>query len=283
MKQFAGRVAVITGGAGTLGRAMAARFAREGMTIVLADLLAEPLEQAAAALRSTGATVLAVPTDVSKPESVDALAARTFDAYGAVHLIANNAGVAPLGAAWESTVADWQWALGVNLWGVVNGVRAFVPRMLAQGSEGHVVNVASVAGLISPPGMAVYNVTKHAVVAFTETLHHDLVSAGARVRCTVVCPAFFPSGIHESERARPAALENDAGPSAHQAELAKSLTKAVTSGRIGADEIAEMIFTAVRDERFYVLSHPRIKGAIQARMEDVLGEATPRDPMRPTT
>lgn len=279
MQELQGRVAVITGGAGTFGRALAARFGAAGMAIVLADLPSSALDDAVAALRGDGVKAIGVPTDVSRPESVDALAAATIAEFGAVHLLANNAGVAPLGAAWENTPSDWTWALGVNLLGVVNGVRSFVPRMLAQGVPAHVVNTASVAGLISPPGMALYNVTKHAVVAFTETLAHDLARVNAPIGASVVCPAYFPSGIADSERARPAALRNDAAPSEHQRKLEAVLKKAVSSGRITADTIADLVLSAVREGRFYVLSHPRIRGAIQARMEDILAGTNPRDPL----
>jgi NAD(P)-dependent dehydrogenase (short-subunit alcohol dehydrogenase family) len=279
MREFAGRVAVITGGAGTFGRAMAARFAREGMRIVLADRDAASLNQATEELRRSGVEAIGVPTDVSRAESVDALARATIERFGAVHLLANNAGVAALGAAWESTVADWQWTLGVNLWGVIHGVRTFTPIMLAQGGEAHILNTASVAGLISPPGMAAYNVSKHAVVAFSETLHQDLARAHAKVRCSVICPAYFPSGISNAERQRPSELANVAPPSAHQLALQATLDKAVSSGRISAGDIAELVFQAVREERFYVLSHPKIRGAIQARMEDLLAGTNPRDPL----
>lgn len=281
MKTFEDRVAVITGAASGLGRALARRLARERMRLVLADVDAQRLAQVAAELAAGGARALAVPTDVSQGEAVDALARRTVDAYGAVHLVCNNAGVAPLGEVWASSVADWTWVLGVNLWGVIHGVRAFTPLLLAQGDEGHIVNTASVAGLISPPGMGAYSVSKHAVVALTETLHHDLVARGARVRCSVVCPAFFPSGIADSERTRPAALAEPGRPkTAVEEAMAADLRKAVASGRLSADDIAQAVFEAVRDERFYVLTHPRITPAIEWRMRDILEGRTPTDPMR---
>jgi NAD(P)-dependent dehydrogenase (short-subunit alcohol dehydrogenase family) len=281
MKVFEGRVAAITGAASGLGRAMARRFGREGMLLALADVDAEALSRTADELGAGGARVIAVPTDVAKAADVEALAARTLDAFGAIHLVCNNAGVAPVGAVWESSAADWTWALGVNLWGVIHGVRVFTPIMLAQGDEGHIVNTASVAGLISPPGMGAYNVSKHAVVALSETLHHDLVAHGAKVRCSVVCPAFFPSGIADSERSRPAELTDaDRAKSAAQLALEADLRKAVSSGRVSADDIAQAVFEAVRDERFYVLTHPRIKPAIEWRMRDILEERTPTDPLR---
>ena len=280
MKQFTGRVAVITGGASGLGRAMAERFAREGMKIVLADVNAGDLERTEAELRAAGGSVIGVRCDVAVAEDVEALAARVLETYGAVHLVANNAGVSPLGNVWENSVADWQWILGVNLWGVIHGVRVFTPLMLAQGTEGHIVNTASVSGLICPPGLGLYNVSKHAVVALTETLHHDLARQGARVKCSVLCPAYVPTGIADSERNRPAELADPHRRKSEQ-DLAREagLKKAVERGRVSAAAVAQTVFEAVRDERFYILTHPKIMGAVQARMEDILSGANPRDPL----
>lgn len=281
MRDFAGKVAVVTGAASGLGKALAQRFARAGMKVVLADVDAAALESVRAELESAGAAAIAVRTDVRSAGDVEALAARTLEAYGAVHLVCNNAGVAAVGAAWESSTADWEWVLGVNLWGVIHGVRVFTPIMLERGEPGHIVNTASVAGLIAPPGMGAYNVSKHAVVALTESLHHDLVARGARIGCTVVCPAYFPSGIANSERTRPAALaEPGRGKTDAQFALEENLRKAVMAGKLSADDVAAAVFDAVRDERFYVLTHPRIKPAIEWRMRDILEERTPTDPMR---
>jgi len=281
MRDFAGKVAVVTGAAGGLGRALAQRFARAGMKLVLADLDAAALASVRAELESAGAAAIAVRTDVRSAGEVEALAARTLEVYGAVHLVCNNAGVAAVGAAWESSAADWEWVLGVNLWGVIHGVRVFAPIMLEQGEPGHIVNTASVAGLIAPPGMGAYNVSKHAVVALTESLHHDLVARGAKIRCTVVCPAYFPSGIADSERARPADLaEPGRAKTDAQHALEENLRKAVMAGKLSAEDVAAAVFDAVRDERFYVLTHPRIKPAIEWRMRDILDERTPTDPMR---
>ena len=280
MKEFRGKVAVITGGAGGFGRAMAERCAREGMKIALADVDAAALASTAAELKAAGAAVVAVHTDVSNGNDVERLAQATLEAFGGVHLVINNAGVSPLGVVWENTAADWQWALGVNLWGVIHGVRVFTPIMLVQGAEGHIVNTASVAGLISPPGMGVYNVTKHAVVALTETLHHDLARRGAKLKCSVLCPAYVPTGIADSERNRPAALMNDGRvKSAEQLALESNLRKAVNSGRLSAADIAQAVFEAVREERFYILTHPKINSAIRARMEDILAGRNPTDPL----
>lgn len=279
MKVFAGRVAVVTGGGSGLGRALAFRFAREGVRLALADVDERALAATKAELEAAGATCLALRCDVSSAADVEALARHTVEAFGAVHIVCNNAGVAPLGVVWENTVADWQWTLGVNLWGVIHGVRAFTPILLRQGDEGHVVNTASVAGLIAPPGMGMYNVSKHAVVALSETLHHDLAAQRAKVKCSVVCPAYFPSGIADSERSRPAALMDEREKTADDLARDAAMRKAVQSGRLSAEDIAEQVFAAVRDERFYVLTHPRIKPAIESRMRDILDEKNPTSPL----
>jgi len=280
MKDFQGKTAVITGGASGLGRAMAERFAREGMHIVLADVEPSALARAEAEMKAAGAKVISVRTDVSKANEVEALAQEALAAFGAVHLVANNAGVAPLGNAWENSVADWEWTLGVNLWGVIHGLRVFTPIMLAQGGEAHIVNTASVSGLISPPGSAMYNVTKHAVVTLTETLYHDLALKQAGIGCSVLCPAYVPTGIVDSERNRPAPLQNPAQEkTAEQQAREAMLRKAVTSGKLSADDVAQKVYEAVRDRRFYILTHPRIKPSIQWRMEDILQERNPTSPM----
>jgi NAD(P)-dependent dehydrogenase (short-subunit alcohol dehydrogenase family) len=280
MKEFKGKVAVITGGASGLGRAMAERFAREGMKLVLADVEPGALAKAESEMRAAGAAVIGVRTDVSRAADVEALAKRALSEYGAVHLVANNAGVSPLGNVWENSVADWEWTLGVNLWGVIHGVRAFTPLMLAQGGEAHIINTASVAGLISPPGSGMYNVTKHAVVTLTETLYHDLALKKSSIGCSVLCPAYVPTGIADSERNRPALLKNPARePAAEELARESRLRKAVGSGRLTAADIAEKVFEAVRDNRFYILTHARIKPSIQWRMEDILQERDPTNPM----
>jgi NAD(P)-dependent dehydrogenase (short-subunit alcohol dehydrogenase family) len=279
MKTFAGRVAVITGAASGLGRALAGAFGAQGLKLVLADVDEAALARTAGELRARGFPVAARPTDVSQGESVEQLARAALEAFGAVHVVCNNAGVAPLGVVWEATEQDWRWALGVNLWGAIHGVRVFTPILLQQGDEGHIVNTASVAGFIAPPGMGVYNVTKHAVVALSETLHHDLAARASKVRCSVVCPAFFASGIADSERARPAALRSDRPKSDEDRALEAMLHKATESGRLSADDIAARVLDAVRDERFYVLTHPKSNGAIERRMRDILDGRAPSSPM----
>jgi NAD(P)-dependent dehydrogenase (short-subunit alcohol dehydrogenase family) len=273
MNTLRGRTAAVTGAASGLGRAMALAFADEGMHLALADVDEKGLVLTKEEIEKKGVKASSMRVDVSKASDVDAFAASLKE----VHVVCNNAGDSPLGPLWENTTADWQWALGVNLWGVIHGVRAFAPRLLAQG-EGHVVNTASVAGLISPPGMGVYNVTKHAVVALSESLHHDLRVQGSPVGVSVLCPAYVPTGISNSERNRPQELANPAL-SERQRALKENLKKAVSSGKLTADDVARAVVAAIKENRFYILTHPRIKGAIRARMEDVLDERTPRNPL----
>ena len=275
MRELKGKVAAVTGAASGLGRAMALAIADEGMHVALGDVA--DTSEVFAEVERKGVSALSVKLDVSQTREVEAFAGLIDRDLGGAHLVCNNAGVSPLGAAWEASVGDWQWILGVNLWGVIHGVRAFVPRLIARG-EGHVVNTASVAGIINPPGSGAYNVTKHAVVALSETLYHDLRERNCAIGVSVLCPAYVPTAIADSERNRPAGL----APAAKSKEtLAREamLRKAVASGRLSADDVARAVVQAVKDERFYILTHPRIKGAIRARMEDILEERAPRNPM----
>lgn len=281
MKTFQDRVAVVTGGASGLGRAMALRFARAGMKIVLADVQADALETTRAEFEGSGTPVIAVRTDVSKGADVKALADKAYKAFGAVHVLCNNAGVAPGGTIWEQSEKDWEWVLGVNVWGVIHGIREFVPRMIAQKSEGCIVNTASVAGLLSPPGMGSYCVSKHAVVTMTECLHQDLVAAGSMLRAAVLCPAYVPTGIADSERNRPALLREERKISEADRKREEQLRHAVQSGRISAEQVADAVFQAIENERFYILPHQKIKPAIETRMQDILLERTPTDTFSP--
>ncbi|HEU4352399.1 MAG TPA: SDR family NAD(P)-dependent oxidoreductase [Burkholderiales bacterium] len=277
MKVLKGKVAAVTGAASGLGRSMALAFAAEGMDVALADVDLENVSSVEKEVRARGVRTFALRIDVSKATEVEALAERTVKELGAVHVVCNNAGVSPLGAVWENTLADWQWILGVNLWGVIHGVRAFTPRLIAQ-NEGHIVNTASVAGLISPPGSGAYNVTKHAVVTLSESLYHDLRERSSAVGVSVLCPAYVPTRITESERNRPKDLPVSEKSDQTLAREAM-LRKAVVSGKISADQVAQAVVAAVKEERFYILTHARIKGAIRARMEDILDERAPRNPI----
>ena len=273
MKDLKVKTAAITGAGSGLGRAMALAFAREGMKVALADIDEKGLDETAALLGD--ASLFSMKVDVSKEDGLQEFSRRIDRPY----LVCNNAGVSPLGAVWENSVGDWEWILNDNLWGVIHGVRAFAPRLIAQ-NEGHIVNTASVAGLISPPGSGAYNVTKHAVVALSESLHHDLRERGSAVGVSVLCPAYVATGIADSERNRPKEFLNLTEKNSMQKAKEANLRKAVASGRLTADDVAKAVVTAVKEDRFYILTHPRIKGAIQARMEDILNERAPRDPLR---
>ncbi len=277
LNDFSDKVAVITGAGSGFGREFARLGHQLGMRLVLADIQQDALDATAAELRAAGATLIAERVDVSVGSDVQCLASRARSAFGDIDLLFNNAGVGAGGLVWETTESDWQWVLGVNLWGVIHGIRAFVPSMIAKGSAGHVVNTASVAGLLSAPLMGVYNVSKHAVVTLTETLHHDLKLAKAAIGCSVLCPAFVPTGIHESERNRPASA-GDEKPTASQLAARESIRKAVTSGRLSPQDVAKMTFDAIRDDRFYIVTHPKILGSIGLRHQDIAEMRNPSDP-----
>lgn len=277
MKEFKDKVALVTGGASGIGYAMADRFASVGMKIVLADIEEPALDVAERNLKDKGAPVLSVRTDVSKAAEVEHLAARAYDHFGAVHVLCNNAGVGGAGLTWEQSLEDWQWVIGVNLWGVIHGLRAFVPKMLAQGTEGHIVNTASVAGLISTPYMSVYQATKHAVVAITESLRMELEMLGSSIGASVLCPGFVATNIGESERNRPEELRSVATTKeTDQQAVMRELARQQISAGIKPSEVAEMVLESIRDDRFYVLTHPRFKKVIRLRMENILEGRTPR-------
>jgi NAD(P)-dependent dehydrogenase (short-subunit alcohol dehydrogenase family) len=274
MKQFKGKVAVITGAASGIGRALAERFVQEGMKVVLADVEADALAKTEASMRAAGATVLAVRTDVSKARDVEMLAEKAQKALGAVHLLCNNAGVASEAPIWEATVAQWEWIMGVNLWGVIHGVRVFVPLMLAQNTECHIVNTASMSGLISVPSFGVYNVTKHGVVTLSETLYQELAERRAKITVSVLCPGIVSTRILESARNRPghlAATDPAAAPSGPRWEALRQLVPA----GMPPEQVADAVFAALRKDQFYILTHPEGKEAIRTRMEDILQERNP--------
>ena len=287
MESFAGKTAVITGAGSGLGLALAHALAKEGVNLMLADVNASDLAAAEASVRAAVGSIecTSTVTDVAWKGSVDALAQRTHERFGRVHLLFNNAGVAVNGPLWESTEADWQWLIGVNLLGVVYGIQAFVPKMLEHGEECHIVNTASVAGLITPPGFSAYTVTKHAAVALSEVLFQDLRARTTQVGVSVLCPAYFPSRISDSDRNRPSSLRNPQhdGHDGHDGETDNAVEAivrhAVERGRLSADEIAGITLEGIRANRFYILPHEKIKGAIERRMQDILLDRTPTNPM----
>jgi NAD(P)-dependent dehydrogenase (short-subunit alcohol dehydrogenase family) len=279
MRELAGKVAVITGAGSGFGREFSRIGALERMKLVLADVQHDALEAAVAEARAAGAETIGVRADVSNAADVDRLAAEAFRAFGAVHLLFNNAGVAGNGGfIWENTLKDWQWLLGVNLMGVVHGLRAFIPRMLQQGSECHVVNTASAAGLVSAPLMGVYNVSKHGVLTLSETLYQDLRVANAKIGVSVLCPAYVPTGIAHSERNRPSELVEDVPETVSQQEARRRSEKAVSSGRLSAADVGRMTFDAIRENRFYVITHPKILRTVELRSQDILEQRNPSDP-----
>jgi NAD(P)-dependent dehydrogenase (short-subunit alcohol dehydrogenase family) len=285
MFEFEGKVAVITGAASGFGRAFAAKGASLGIKLVLADVNPAALAQTVDALRADGAEVIGVPTDVSHATQVEALAQAALDAFGKVHLLFNNAGVGSGGFVWESSENDWSWVFGVNVMGVAHGVRVFTPIMLRQNEPAHIVNTASVAGLLSPPAMGIYNASKHAVVSLTETLYHDLKLAqaaragGGEVGCSLLCPAFVPTGIADAERARPDELRNETTPTRSQIAAGKQLQRAVQSGKLSADDVAGITFEAIAARRFYIVTHPGIMATVKLRNEDIEQLRNPTDPL----
>jgi NAD(P)-dependent dehydrogenase (short-subunit alcohol dehydrogenase family) len=270
MKEFRGRTAVITGAASGIGLELARRAAAEGMNLVLADIEAGRLEAAIAGLGIEPARVLAQRTDVSREQDVKALADAAFARFGGVHLLCNNAGVGLTRVSWELSTADWNWVLGVDLWSVIHGIQHFVPRMLQQAEGGHLVNTSSVAGLLSTPGMAAYNVAKHGVVTLSETLYGELLAAKARVGVSVLCPAWVPTAIHESARNRQERFGQPTPAEGLSAGYEQRMANAVKSGRLTATDMANEVFTAVMEDRFYVIPHRKINNAIQLRTDDIL-------------
>lgn len=278
-----GKVAVITGAGSGFGREFALLGARRGLRLVLADIQADALNATLVDVQELGAEAITRVMDVADAAQVDTLAAATVERFGDVHWLFNNAGVGSAGLIWENSLRDWEWALGVNLWGVIHGVRAFVPRMLAAAQaspryRGHVINTASMAGLVSPPLTGVYNVTKHAVVTLSETLHHDLGLVGDQVSCSVLCPYYVPTGIHTSHRNRPPQQANEERATRSQRVAQALVEKAVTSGKISAAEVAELTFDAILQRRFYIVSHPNALAGVEQRAAAIVAQRDPYDP-----
>ena len=283
MKNYKGGTAVITGAASGFGLEASRIAARRGMNVVMADVQQDALDTAAAEITALGVQVLAMRVDVAKAAEVEALGAATLARFGAPNFVFNNAGVGAGGLIWEHTLKDWEWVVGVNLMGVAHGVRVFTPMMLAAAKadpawQGHIVNTASMAGLLNAPNMGVYNVTKHAVVAMSETLFQDLRLVTSQIGASVLCPYFVPTGITRSERNRPADLQSGAQPTRSQLIGQAMSDKAVSSGKLSAAQIAQFVFDAVDEDRFYIYSHPKSLGSVQTRLEDIMASRNPTDP-----
>ncbi len=282
IQDFAGRTAVLTGAGSGFGLECARIGAQRGMKLVLVDVQQDALDRAAAELTAAGAEVMARRVDVSSAAEMEALAQDVVQRFGAPHFVFNNAGVGSGGLIWENSVRDWEWVLGVNLWGVVHGVRLFTPHMLAAAEadptwRGHIVNTASMAGLLTPPNMGIYNVSKHAVVSLTETLYQDLRLVSDQVSASVLCPYFVPTGISQSHRNRPGDMASEKPTQSQLIGQAMS-DKAVGSGKVTAAEVAAMVFDAIAADRFYIFSHPRALGNVRARMEGIVNATNPVDP-----
>jgi NADP-dependent 3-hydroxy acid dehydrogenase YdfG len=278
LTEFSNKVAVITGAGSGFGKEFARLGHDLGMRLVLADVQTSALNETVVELEAKGAQVLAQTVDVSNPAQMEKLAQASFAKFGSVDLLFNNAGVGSGGLIWENSLKDWQWVMGVNVMGVVHGIHYFVPRMLQKGSHGHIVNTASMAGLLSAQMMGVYNVSKHAVVTLSETLFNDLRIVNSKIGASVLCPAFVPTGIHQSHRNRPDELTNDAPPTASQLVAQANSEKAVTSGKISAQQVAIQVFDAIRTNQFYIFTHQKIMASVGLRLEDILQARNPTDP-----
>lgn len=279
MKEFKGKVAVITGAASGIGRGIAERCVSEGMKVVLADVEEASLAKAESELKAAGGTVIGVKTDVSRRTDVEELAKRALNAFGKVHLLVNNAGIGAGGSPWEATWNDWEWSIGVNLWGVIHGVKVFTPLMLAQKEDCHIVNTSSAAGLVVGGASAPYSVTKHGVVALSESLYLSLQQHDAMVKVSVLCPGMVSTNIADSERNRPENLKNP--PVELSAEMKAGLEyfKAALAAAMPPSQVAEIVFDAVRNEKFYVVTDSKWMEVVRMRTDDLVRLENPRSPM----
>ena len=284
MTELKNKTAVLTGAGSGFGLECARLGAARGMNLVLADVQQDALDNAVAELEAAGAQVLAMRVDVSDAAAVEALGAATLARFGAPHFVFNNAGVGSGGLIWENTLQDWQWVFGVNVMGVVHGIRVFTPMMLAAAKadsdyRGHIVNTASMAGLLNTPNMGVYNASKHAVVSISETLYQDLALVTDQVSASVLCPYFVPTGISQSHRNRPQELATPAAKPTKSQRISQAVTdKAVNSGKVTAAEVALKVFDAMAAGQFYIYSHPAALATVQTRLEDVVQARNPSDP-----
>lgn len=286
MKDFARRVAVVTGAASGLGREFARSAAKRGMKLVLADVQQDLLDAAVEQLRACGTQAIGVRTDVSRGTDVEALANAALSSFGRINLLFNNAGVSSGGWVWESSDRDWNWVLGVNLQGVIHGVRIFTPLMLAEAAtdptyEGHIVNTASMAGLLVGPGMGIYSVSKHGVMALSEALFHDLSLVTGQVHCSVLCPSFVPTNIGDSDRNRPQELANEAPLTKSQLTARAISQKSIDAGNLTAGEVSEVTFEAISEQMFHIFPHPQALALVQQRMENIVFQRNPSPHKRP--
>ena len=279
---FKGKTAVLTGAGSGFGLECARIGARLGMQLALVDVQQDALDAAEREMTALGAKVLARKVDVSSAEQMEALGLAVNERFGAPHFVFNNAGVGSGGLIWENSVKDWEWVLGVNVMGVVHGVRVFTPMMLEAAKkdaawQGHIVNTASMAGLLNPPNMGVYNVSKHAVVSLSETLYQDLSLVTEQIGASVLCPFFVDTGISRSHRNQPAGLGSEK-PTKSQLIQQAMIGKAVGSGKVSAADVAQLVFDAIAKNQFYIYSHPKAIKSVQTRLEDILQARNPTDP-----
>ncbi len=284
LNDFKDKTAVLTGAGSGFGLECARLGAKLGMRLVLVDVQQDALDKAAQEMREAGAEVLARRVDVSSADALDALGHEVAARFGAPHLVFNNAGVAAGGLIWETSVREWEWVLGVNVMGVAHGVRVFTPMMLAAAQadpayRGHIVNTASMAGLLAPPNMGVYNVSKHAVVSLSETLYQDLALVTDQIGASVLCPFFVPTGISQSHRNRPAELREAAAKPTRSQLIGQAMSdKAVGAGKVSAADVAQLVFNAAAANQFYIYSHPKAIRSVQTRLEDIVQARNPTDP-----
>jgi NAD(P)-dependent dehydrogenase (short-subunit alcohol dehydrogenase family) len=281
---FKNKTAVLTGAGSGFGLECARIGAKLGMNLVLADVQQDALDKATAEITAMGVQVLPFKLDISKAAEVEAMGEAVFKRFGAPHFVFNNAGVGAGGLIWENTLKDWEWVVGVNIMGVAHGVRVFTPMMLEAAKkdpsyQGHIVNTASMAGLLNAPNMGVYNVSKHAVVSLSETLYQDLKLVTDQISASVLCPFFVPTGISQSQRNRPDEFKQSGSKPTKSQLIGQAMSdKAVGSGKVSAADVAQKVFDAVHTGQFYVYSHPKAIGSVQVRLEDIMQQRNPTDP-----